>query len=157
MRAPPLRRGQLAPDWEAADCETESGTTRVYLGADGVMVGAPQMSQGASLFASRNAAGSRVVAVLLNFEPDVHLDATIDVGSCGKVVYALIQMLFPGDALGGLATAARERAHHFSTELQGRLTARAETRVSWLRWNSSRAPSFFWTTRRADSTRSYVV
>lgn len=32
------RRGQLAPDWEAADCETESGTTRVYLGADGVMV-----------------------------------------------------------------------------------------------------------------------
>lgn len=32
------RRGQLAPDWEARDCRTESGTTRVYLGADGVMV-----------------------------------------------------------------------------------------------------------------------
>jgi hypothetical protein len=32
------RRGRLAPDWEAADCRTESGTTRVYLGADGVMV-----------------------------------------------------------------------------------------------------------------------
>ena len=32
------RRGLLAPDWEAKDCRTESGTTRVYLGADGVMV-----------------------------------------------------------------------------------------------------------------------
>jgi len=31
-------RGLLAPDWEAADCRTESGTTRVYLGSDGVMV-----------------------------------------------------------------------------------------------------------------------
>lgn len=32
------RRGQLAPDWEASECRTESNTTRVYLGADGVMV-----------------------------------------------------------------------------------------------------------------------
>ena len=32
------RRGLLAPDWEAADCRTDSGATRVYLGADGVMV-----------------------------------------------------------------------------------------------------------------------
>jgi hypothetical protein len=32
------RRGLLAPDWEAADCRTKSGTTRVYLGVDGVMV-----------------------------------------------------------------------------------------------------------------------
>ena len=32
------RRGQLAPDWEAIDCGTESGATRVYLGVDGVMV-----------------------------------------------------------------------------------------------------------------------
>jgi hypothetical protein len=32
------RRGVLAPDWEAKDCQTESGATRVYLGADGVMV-----------------------------------------------------------------------------------------------------------------------
>ena len=32
------RRGQLAPDWEASDCRTPAGTTRVYLGADGVMV-----------------------------------------------------------------------------------------------------------------------
>jgi hypothetical protein len=32
------RRGLLAPDWEARDCRTESGVTRVYLGADGVMV-----------------------------------------------------------------------------------------------------------------------
>ncbi|HVX57309.1 MAG TPA: hypothetical protein VHA37_06250 [Candidatus Saccharimonadales bacterium] len=32
------RRGELASDWQASDCRTESGTTRVYLGADGVMV-----------------------------------------------------------------------------------------------------------------------
>jgi hypothetical protein len=32
------RRGELSPDWQASDCRTESGTTRVYLGADGVMV-----------------------------------------------------------------------------------------------------------------------
>lgn len=32
------RRGLLAPDWEASECRTESGQTRVYLGADGVMV-----------------------------------------------------------------------------------------------------------------------
>jgi len=38
------RRGLLAPDWEGRDCRTESGTTRVYLGADGVMV--PQITDG---------------------------------------------------------------------------------------------------------------
>ena len=32
------QRGELAPDWEAADCRTTSGKTRVYLGCDGVMV-----------------------------------------------------------------------------------------------------------------------
>lgn len=32
------RRGELSPDWQASDCRTESGTTRVYMGADGVMV-----------------------------------------------------------------------------------------------------------------------
>jgi hypothetical protein len=32
------RRGLLAPSWEAQDCRTDSGTTRVYLGSDGVMV-----------------------------------------------------------------------------------------------------------------------
>jgi uncharacterized protein UPF0236 len=32
------RRGELAPDWQASDCRTESGSSRVYLGADGVMV-----------------------------------------------------------------------------------------------------------------------
>lgn len=32
------RRGELSPDWQASDCRTESGTTRIYLGADGVMV-----------------------------------------------------------------------------------------------------------------------
>jgi hypothetical protein len=26
------RRGELSPDWQASDCRTESGTTRVYLG-----------------------------------------------------------------------------------------------------------------------------
>lgn len=32
------RSGRLAPDWEAKDCRTDSGATRVYLGSDGVMV-----------------------------------------------------------------------------------------------------------------------
>lgn len=32
------RRGLLAPAWEAQDCRTDTGATRVYLGSDGVMV-----------------------------------------------------------------------------------------------------------------------
>lgn len=32
------QRGELAPGWEAAECRTGSGKTRVYLGCDGVMV-----------------------------------------------------------------------------------------------------------------------
>jgi hypothetical protein len=32
------RSGQLPVDWSAADCQTETKTTRVYLGSDGVMV-----------------------------------------------------------------------------------------------------------------------
>jgi hypothetical protein len=33
-----LRQAKLNPDWSAADCTTEHGTTRVYLGCDGVKV-----------------------------------------------------------------------------------------------------------------------
>lgn len=32
------QRGTLSPGWEAQDCRTEGGKTRVYLGCDGVMV-----------------------------------------------------------------------------------------------------------------------
>lgn len=32
------QRAELAPDWQAAECRTKSGKTRVYLGCDGVMV-----------------------------------------------------------------------------------------------------------------------
>ena len=32
------RGGTLAPAWEAGDCRTDAGKTRVYLGSDGVMV-----------------------------------------------------------------------------------------------------------------------
>jgi hypothetical protein len=32
------QRGELAPDWEAAECRTQTGASRVYLGSDGVMV-----------------------------------------------------------------------------------------------------------------------
>jgi hypothetical protein len=32
------QRGELAPDWEAAECRTQTGQSRVYLGSDGVMV-----------------------------------------------------------------------------------------------------------------------
>lgn len=33
-----MRQAELSPDWSAADCTTEQGTTRVYLGCDGVKV-----------------------------------------------------------------------------------------------------------------------
>jgi hypothetical protein len=42
-------------------------------------------------------------------------------GSCGKAIYAMIQMLFPGDGIDGLAAAANQRPDYFSTDLQGRL------------------------------------
>lgn len=32
------QRGELGPDWQARDCRTPSGKSRVYLGCDGVMV-----------------------------------------------------------------------------------------------------------------------
>lgn len=42
-------------------------------------------------------------------------------GSCGKAIYAMIQMLFPGDGIGGLSAAASQRPDHFSADLQSRL------------------------------------
>jgi len=42
-------------------------------------------------------------------------------GSCGRVVYTLIQMLFPNDALPGLAATASQRRDYFNSDLQGRL------------------------------------
>ena len=33
-----MQRGELRPDWTAADCQTEQGLTRVYAGCDGVKV-----------------------------------------------------------------------------------------------------------------------
>jgi hypothetical protein len=42
-------------------------------------------------------------------------------GSCGRVIYVMIQMLFPGDGIRGLAAAASQRPDYFSTDLQGRL------------------------------------
>jgi hypothetical protein len=41
--------------------------------------------------------------------------------SCGGTIYEMLQMLFPGDSISGLATAASQRPDHFSTDLQGRL------------------------------------
>lgn len=32
------QRGELAPEWQATECRTASGTSRTYLGCDGVMV-----------------------------------------------------------------------------------------------------------------------
>jgi hypothetical protein len=32
------QRGELLPDWQASDCRTSGGKTRVYLGCDGVLV-----------------------------------------------------------------------------------------------------------------------
>jgi hypothetical protein len=42
-------------------------------------------------------------------------------GSAGRVICSMIQMVFPGDSLNGLASAAEQRPEHFSTDLQGRL------------------------------------
>ena len=33
-----MQRGKLSPTWTSADCTTESGASRVYLGCDGVKV-----------------------------------------------------------------------------------------------------------------------
>jgi len=41
--------------------------------------------EGTSLFASRNEAGTRLVAVALNLDPERTAKATIDLGSCGRV------------------------------------------------------------------------
>lgn len=41
--------------------------------------------EGASAFASRDKAGGRLVLVILNFAPDVPLDASVDLASCGGV------------------------------------------------------------------------
>ncbi|ENC6369354.1 hypothetical protein ABKX81_000912 [Aeromonas veronii] len=42
-------------------------------------------------------------------------------GSCGKVIYAMLHMLFPSDSIKGLAAAASQRPEQFSTDLQSRL------------------------------------
>ena len=54
-------------------------------------------------------------------EEFIERDGDYAEGSCGRIIYAMIQMLFPGDGLGGLAAAASQRPDHFSTDLQGRL------------------------------------
>jgi hypothetical protein len=42
-------------------------------------------------------------------------------GSCGRAIYSLIQLLFPGDPLLGLKGAAIQHPEHFGAELQARL------------------------------------
>lgn len=66
-----------------------------------------------------------LVSGALASEEFVERDGDYADGSCGRVLYVLIQMLFPGDALPGLRNAATERTDHFNTDLQGRL------RVFW--------------------------
>lgn len=61
-----------------------------------------------------------VVGALAN-EDFIERDGDYPEGSCGRVIYAMIQMLFPGDGIGGLAAAASQRPEYFSTDLQGRL------------------------------------
>lgn len=69
-------------------------------------------------------ARAMVIGALANGD-FVERDGDYPDGSCGKVVYTMIQMLFPGDAIGGLANAADQRADHFNSDLQGKL------RVFW--------------------------
>lgn len=54
-------------------------------------------------------------------EEFIERDGDYAEGSCGRIIYAMIQMLFPGDGISGLAAAASQRPDHFSTDLQGRL------------------------------------
>lgn len=42
-------------------------------------------------------------------------------GTCGRAIYTLIQLLFPGDGLDGLKSAAEQRPEHFGSDLQGKL------------------------------------
>lgn len=57
----------------------------------------------------------------LTSEDFISSDGDYAEGSCGKIIYAMIQMLFPGDELSGLSAAASQRPDYFSTDLQGRL------------------------------------
>lgn len=54
-------------------------------------------------------------------EDFIERDGDYAEGSCGRIIYVMIQMLFPGDGIGGLAAAATQRPDYFSTDLQGRL------------------------------------
>ncbi|CAB3783989.1 hypothetical protein LMG28688_01754 [Paraburkholderia caffeinitolerans] len=42
-------------------------------------------------------------------------------GTCGRAIYTLIQLLFPGDGLDGLKSAAEQRPEQFGSDLQGKL------------------------------------
>lgn len=54
-------------------------------------------------------------------EEFIERDGDYAEGSCGRIIYSMIQMLFPGDGICGLAAAASQRPDYFSTDLQGRL------------------------------------
>jgi hypothetical protein len=68
---------------------------------------------GVSLFASRDEARSKVVAVLLNLEPDTAADAEVDVSSCGS-------------AFARRAYEYRDGSAGFSTGATGRDAGREE-------------------------------
>lgn len=61
-----------------------------------------------------------VLGALAN-EDFVERDGDYAEGSCGRIIYAMIQMLFPGDEAAGLAAAASQRPDYFNTDLQARL------------------------------------
>jgi hypothetical protein len=54
-------------------------------------------------------------------EDFVERDGDYAEGSCGRIIYAMIRMLFPGDGVAGLAAAANQRPDYFNTDLQARL------------------------------------
>ncbi|WP_155754533.1 hypothetical protein [Burkholderia stagnalis] len=65
-------------------------------------------------------ATSLIFGALMNDE-FVSREGGYSEGSCGRAIYTLIQLLFPGDALSGLKSAATQRPDQFSSDLQGRL------------------------------------
>lgn len=68
-------------------------------GSDG-----PRGTSGASLFASRDDAGTRLVAVLLNFDQRQALEARVDLGRCGALDARPRVFTYAGDAEGLRAT-----------------------------------------------------
>lgn len=62
-----------------------------------------------------------LISGALASEEFVEHDGDYARGSCGRVIHEMLQLLFPGDDVAGLAAASKQRPDYFTTDLQGRL------------------------------------